>query len=171
MKTEISNLNINKIYACFIKLRAKIHKSVIMQTAKFTVLTHSCVQKSNNTGYSWGLLVVESKNLIHLSEPCKRGRIIALQQIPGKMLDTFSFYRTRTIQPDDLSFMDKLKTWTITVNIPDTFFEKDTFSRWAADDISMWLRCDMSGADGDKTVYEIPDNLGEHDLDESMIVV
>lgn len=142
-----------------------------MQTAEFVVLTHPSVCKNNNTGYSWGLLYVKSKNIIHLARPVQRGRIIALQEISGKMLDSFNLRSTRAARVEDEKMMDELKTWKISVNIPDDFFEAGAFERWAAEDICTWLRCDMSGLDGDETIYEIPDNLGEHCLEDLDIKV
>lgn len=130
-----------------------------MHRAKFVVVSNHSVQKSNNMGYSWGLLFLEEDSSIYLADPEERGRIIALQTISGKFLDSFCHGGLRKLEEDDVELIKRLQHWSVDVEIPQSFFEKHQSGNFEL--ICSYLRGTISGQDDDKTVYVIPEDVTE----------
>lgn len=130
-----------------------------MHRAKFVVVSNPCVQKSNNRGYSWGLLFLEEYSSVYLSDPIERSRIIALQTVSGKFLDEFWHGGLKKMEEEDVKIAESLKYWSVNVEIPQSLFEEKISSNFEL--ICSYLRGTISGVDGDETVYKIPEEITE----------
>lgn len=152
-----------------------------MQSAKFVVVSHPSVRKSNGKGYSWGLLLFEKtpkgaweSDLIYISEPVERTSIQSLQNISGAFLDSFKITNHRIATQQDRDLMARLERWSVSVNIPDCLFNINKgveLNPYIIEDIFLYIRSEMSGRDSDETVYTVPDYIGEMDLHDGMVEV
>lgn len=104
------------------------------------------------------MLFLNGKESIYLSDPIERGRIAAVQTVPGLFFDKFShcFTRCRKMTDLDRKLMEDLEPWFIHIEIPDSHF-KDTLND-NLEIICNYLRGVMSGVD---TVYKIPEDRDE----------